>query len=83
MSQRWNVLVTEAARDLRRLNGAMLVFLLFARAAGWLAMEKAFKQRPDSPYLSRGAFNGFFPKRSFQFRGISSLICRAGWRLTL
>ena len=39
MSQRCNVLVAEAARDLRHLNGAMLVFLLFARAAGWLAME--------------------------------------------
>ncbi|UYM15185.1 hypothetical protein [Endozoicomonas euniceicola] len=36
MSDRWSILVSEAARDLRRLNSVMLIIFLFARAAGWL-----------------------------------------------
>ena len=36
MSDRWSILVSEAARDLRRLNGVMLIIFLFARTAGWL-----------------------------------------------
>ena len=36
VSDRWSILASEAARDLRRLNGVVLIIFLFARAAGWL-----------------------------------------------
>ena len=40
--------------------------------------EINLEQGADSPYLSRSDFNGLAPNFSFQIRGISSLIFRAG-----